>query len=119
MANKYRAEAEFSARGETWLLRWDWNAAVEFESAAGRCLSEALSEVAAGKLSATSLRAMLWAGLRAERPRVTLEEAGGLLAELGHKRAMELCGSALRYFFPEIADAPPGDADPQSPAPST
>ena len=117
MANALRGEASFEAGGRTYHLKYDWNAAAEFEEAAGRPLSDALLDVAREKLSAKSLRAMLWAGLQEHHPEVTLKEAGRLIDRIGRREAQRVMGVALRYFFPELE--PEGDgkaAGPPAPA---
>lgn len=124
MPNPYRAEAEFVVAGERYALRFDWNAAVDFEQATGRLVSQALTSLAACQLSATDLRGLLWAGLRASGRKLSLEEAGDLIPRIGRAEAVRLTGAALRYYFPELGEeaaaAPPGeDADPPRPAPST
>ena len=83
MGNPLRGEANFEAAGRTYRLKYDWNAAAEFEEAAGRPLSDALLDVAREKLSAKSLRAMLWAGLQEHH----LEPASSQLA--GRHQARE------------------------------
>lgn len=118
MPNPLRAETSFQASGKTWLVAFDWNAAAEYEEVAKRPISEALKDVAVEQMSATSLRAMLWAGLQREHAReVSLGRAGELIAEVGRKKTQELMGVALRYYFPEIpaAEVPP---DPPPPAAS-
>lgn len=115
MPNPYRAEAEFEVEGRTYRLRYDWNAAVEFEAATGRAISDVLADLAAQRVSATALRGLLWAGLRCSEPKLTLEAVGEILDRLGRRAAIQLCGSALRFYFPELGEPPP---DPQSPAPS-
>jgi hypothetical protein len=105
VANPHRGEASFEVDGKTYRLRYDWNAAAEFEDAAGRPLSDALLDVAREKLSAKSLRAMLWAGLQQEHPEATLKDVGRLIDRTGRREAQRLMGSALRYFFPELEEA--------------
>lgn len=116
MPNPYRAEEEFTVEGRTYRLRFDWNAAVEFETATGRAISDVLADLAAQRVSATALRGLLWAGLRSSEPKLSLEAAGEVLDRLGRREAIRLCGTALRFYFPELGEQPP--ADPQSPAPS-
>jgi hypothetical protein len=115
MANALRGQTSFQASSQTWQVAFDWNAAAEYEQAAGRPLSAALQDLVAGRLSATSMRAMLWAGLQRHHAReVSITRAGEFLDELGRVEAHRLMGVALRYFFPEIREeAPP---DPPSPA---
>jgi hypothetical protein len=116
VANKYRAEASFQVGKKTYRLRFDWNAAVEFESASGKKLGDSMLELLKLTICATSLRAMLWAGLRQKHPKVTLSRAGELIGRIGRAEAMRLMGVALRYYYPELMGEPP---DPQRPAPAT
>jgi hypothetical protein len=117
VGNKLRAETLLKVGGRTFALCFDWNAAVEFESAAGRPLSAAMIELAQQDMSATSLRAMLWAGLRRKHRRVSLAQAGSLIARVGRSEAMRVMGVALRYYYPEILDD--GPPDPPAPGPAT
>ncbi len=116
MSNTFRGEASFEVEGRAFRVRFSWNAAAEYEDAAGRHLSDALFDIAREKLSARSLRAMLWAGLQEHHPEVTLKEAGGLIDKLGRKEAQRVMGVALRYFFPEIAHGEEKGPDPTTPA---
>ena len=118
MSNPHRGEASFEVEGKAYRVRFSWNAAAEYEDAAGRHLSDALFDIARERLSARSLRAMLWAGLQEHHPEVTLKEAGSLIDKLGRKEAQRVMGVALRYFFPEIAPAETKATDPQPPAAS-
>jgi hypothetical protein len=116
VGNPYRAEASFEVGSKTYRLRYDWNSAVEFETASGKKLGDAMFELLNLTISATSLRAMLWAGLRQKHPKVTLTRAGVLMGRIGRSEVMRLAGVALRYYYPELMGDPP---DPQTPAPAT
>ena len=105
MGNPLRAESEVVVEGKTYRLHFTWNAAATFEDASGRALSDALMDLVRERLSAKSLRAMLWAGLQKHHPDLTITEAGDLLGAMGRKEAIRLLGMALRYYFPEIAAA--------------
>ena len=129
MGNSLRGEADLKVPGSTgagertYRLVYDWNAAVEFEDQAGRSLWDAL-----GKLTAKSVRAMLWAGLRERHSEVTPKEAGHLIDEVGRDEAVRVMRVALRHFFPELGAVerkepgaaggpPPGGPSPAAPAP--
>jgi len=114
VGNPLRGEASFEVAGRTYRLKYDWNAAAEFEEAAGRPLSDALLDVAREKLSAKSLRAMLWAGLQEHHAEVTLMESGRLIDAMGRREAQRLMGAALRYYFPELEEG----KDPGPPVPA-
>jgi len=104
VGNPLRGEASFDVGGRAYRLKFDWNAAAEFEEAAGRPLSDALLDVAREKLSARALRAMLWAGLQEHHGDVTLKDAGRLIDAMGRREAQRVMGVALRYFFPELEE---------------
>lgn len=119
MANHLRGEAELRCGADTYELKFTWNAAAEYESAMdGEPLSEALLLVAEKRLSARALRAMLWAGLRKNHPRVTILEAGEIIDEVGRSELLRVMGVALRYYFPELAAQDDGAPDPPPPAAS-
>ena len=120
MANPFRGEASFDIEGKAFRVRFSWNAAAEYEEAAGKALSDALLDIAREKLSARSLRAMLWAGLQEHHPDVTLRQAGEMIDAMGRAEAQRVMGVALRYFFPELDpdDQAGAEADPPIPASS-
>ena len=118
MGNPLRGEATFEVDGKQYRVRFSWNAAAEYEEAAGKPLSDALFDIARERLSARSLRAMLWAGLQEHHQDVTLKEAGRLIDKMGRKEAQRVMGVALRYFFPELDPAETKSPDPPSPAAS-
>ena len=116
MSNPHRGEASFEVEGKAYRVRFSWNAAAEYEEAAGKPLSDALFDIARERLSARSLRAMLWAGLQEHHQDVTLKEAGRLIDKMGRKEAQRVMGVALRYFFPELE--PPEERAPDPPTPA-
>ncbi len=118
MGNPHRGEASFEVEGKAYRVRYSWNAAAEYEEASGKPLSDALFDIARERLSARSLRAMLWAGLQEQHSDVTLKDAGRLIDKMGRKEAQRVMGVALRYFFPEIEPEESKSPDPPTPAPS-
>jgi CHAD domain-containing protein len=83
-----------------------------------------VQEILDGKVSARSLRAMLWAGLQDEHPEVSLKDAGKLLGAIGVKRGLDVMLEAVQYFYPAPDPASPRPDPPmapvsQTPAPST
>ena len=116
MSNPHRGEASFEVEGKAYRVRFSWNAAAEYEEAAGKPLSDALFDIARERLSARSLRAMLWAGLQEHHQEVTLKDAGRLIDKMGRKEAQRVMGVALRYFFPELEPAEERAPDPPTPA---
>ena len=102
--NPLRGESSFQVQPEkgdpeTFRLRFTWNAAAEFEAAAGKTITETLLHLETELFSARTLRAMLWAGLREFHPKVTLEDAGRLIDRAGHVAAQRVLGDALKHFF--------------------
>jgi hypothetical protein len=123
VANAHRGETSFEVDGKTYRVRFDWNAAAEYEDASGKNIGDALLAIGGETLSAKSLRAMLWAGLqeyhRAEFPDV--KSAGVLVGKMGRQTAVRVLWVALHYFYPDVVldpDASP-PADPPQPPPST
>lgn len=101
-----------AAGGRTYLVEFDWNAAVAFEEVAKFSILEALREAADLRMSATLLRAMLWAGLLKHHGReVSLTQAGEILGAIGRAKGSEVAVAAFAYFFPEIVEAMPAPAD--------
>ena len=123
MANPFRGESTFEVDGRAHRVRFSWNSAAIYEEAAGKPLSDALLDIAREKLSARSLRAMIWAGLQEHHPDVTLSDAGRLIDAMGRVEAQRVMAVALRYYFPELeetegSDPQRGAAVPETPAPS-
>ena len=102
MANGKRCEAEFKVGDTTYRLKFDWNAAAEFEDACGLVLSDLMLQALRKRVSAKSVRGMLWAGLRRHHPEVDLAAAGRLIDSLGRAAAVELLSNGLLYYFPEL-----------------
>lgn len=122
MANAHRGETTFEHEKKVYRVKFDWNAAAEYEDACGKNLGDALYAIGRETMNAKSLRAMLWAGLqehhREEFP--TVKHAGALIDKIGRPAAIRVLHVALHYFYPEVVlepgEQPP--ADPPSPASS-
>jgi hypothetical protein len=111
MPNPLRGETTFEANGKEYRVRFNWNVAAEYELPAGRPLSVGVQEILDGKVSARSLRAMLWAGLQENHPEVSLKHAGEMLGAIGVKKGLDVMLEAVQYFYP----APDKDAPPDPP----
>lgn len=86
MANKERGEIALDVKGRSYTLRLDMNALCELESALSTggkevTFHQALRMVERQHLGAT--RALLWAGLRAHHPDLTIVDVGNLMLEMG------------------------------------
>lgn len=79
MPKPFFGEADFKVDGQTLTLRYDFNAMIEVEEAAGSPLSEVMREMASGKPRLATARAMLFGMLRHHHPDLELEDAGNLL----------------------------------------
>jgi len=109
MPNPLRGETTLTVEEKTYRVRFSWNAAAEYEVPAGRPLSVGVQEILDGKVSARSLRAMLWAGLQEHHPDVSLKDAGKMLGAIGVKKGLDVMLEAVQYFYPapDKAEQPP------------
>lgn len=78
-------------------LSFDFNALCDAEGVIGP-IGAAMQEIAKG--SFTTIRALVWAGLKKHHGK-TLEEAGGIIAEVGFAAAAEAVSAAMASAFPE------------------
>jgi len=107
LANALRGEVPLS--GTEYVLRYDVNALCEVESAAKDNILAVLTRLQDGTPpSFTTIRLLLWAGLRSGRPEMRLEDAGSIIQEVGLQTAVEAIGEAFTAsFVPPGADASP------------
>lgn len=89
----------FDARGETIALRLDMNALVRYQERAGESLGGLLEAIANDGLDMVRTRRLFWAAL--DR-RMSEDEAGDLMSEIGLGASTELTGRALRYAIKSI-----------------
>ncbi|PTX39070.1 tail tube GTA-gp10-like protein [Gemmobacter caeni] len=94
MTRRGDGEAQFSAGGETYRLKFDFNALADYESIAGAAVWGALDRFAEGEASAEDMRAMLWACLQEHHTGITLREAGRLMSE-GQEALSQAMDTAL------------------------
>ncbi len=119
MPNPLRGETTLTVEDKTYRVRFSWNAAAEYEVPAGRPLSVGVQEILDGKVSARSLRAMLWAGLQEHHPDVSLKDAGKMLGAIGVKKGLDVMLEAVQYFYPAPdKEAPPPDPPTASASPT-
>lgn len=81
MANEFKGEVGLSYDGRTYILRLDFNALCDFEGETGKNALTALEGLERGEVTASDLRALMWAGLRQEAPEIDLVTAGRILGE--------------------------------------
>lgn len=94
----------FEAGGRELALRMDMNALVRYQERSakyglggdgkGETISAAIEAIMRDGWDAVRGRLLFWAGLS---ERMTEDDAGDLMTELGMGRAMEVTGEALRY----------------------
>lgn len=110
MTRRGDGEAQFSAGGETYRLKFDFNALADYESIAGAAVWGALDRFAEGEATAEDLRAMLCACLQEHHAGITLRAAGRLMSE-GRQALSRAMESALA--------APPSEDEPGEPQAAT
>lgn len=103
--NWHRGEASLTVRGRTYALVFDLNAFAELEGALGEPLERPLHRLLARQVALRDVRALVWAGLRARHPDVSLQEAGDLLAEVGLRPALSGLVPALIAALPKPEEA--------------
>jgi hypothetical protein len=104
MSNKNRGEITVRLdRVRT--LRFDFNALAEFEDAMGVSMIYAFQSFGdqgnGPDVSMKAVRAMLWAGLLHEEPKLTLRRAGELLEAADGDRMVD----KMAYILPKIMEA--------------
>ena len=84
----------FEHGGREFALRMDMNALVRYQDRAGETITAAIQGILQDGEDAVRGRRMFWAALS---ERMTEDEAGDLMSEIGIGRAFEMTGEALRY----------------------
>jgi len=84
----------FEAGGRELALRMDMNALVRYQDRSGETISAAIDAIMKDGWDMLRGRRLFWASLT---ERMTEDEAGEIMSELGLGRAMEMTGEALRY----------------------
>lgn len=81
MHNPLTGKVTVEVEGRKWTLGLDFNAMCSFEEKTGKNSFEIVSQFESGKISATDIRALMWAMLVGDHPDVTLQEAGNVLSQ--------------------------------------
>ena len=102
MANPHRGEVAFKAGDADFTLVYSTNAICELEDALNRGLNAIVADIE--KLS--TVRALLWAGLRTRHPDTTMAGAGEIIDKTGVAAATEAIGRALNAAFPKPEGKP-------------
>lgn len=106
MANPHRGEVEITAAGQTYALVYTINALCEAEEATGSNILGDLTRL-------STLRAIMWAGLRTRHPGITKATAGDIIQAMGISAAQDAVTKALALAFPKPAADGEGGAGPQ------
>jgi hypothetical protein len=116
MANPQKGEVSFEAGGASYTMRLSVDALCALEEATGKgvvALSAELSDPA--RLRMSTVRHVVWAGLREHHPDVSLKAAGELIVEAGGlAKMMEHVSLAFQRAFPDEEKKGKG-ARPQKP----
>ena len=101
--------------GETYRLAYSFNAIALAESVAGCNLLEGLRNLS--NLSASQLRGLFYAALSVANPKITLEEAGALIAVDGTVQITDAVVEAYILSMPKKKEPdPPAAVAPDQPA---
>ena len=98
MANKYRGEVEFSANGSTYTFRLGTNELCRLEAELG---ADPFEKIAEGKASLGHLRTITLAGLGRHHPKLTADDVGDLIDEVGYKALGDLIQKSMSVLAPE------------------
>ena len=102
-------EATFTADGQEWHLRFDFNAMADFEIATGKNAMAALAAMEGDSISAVDVRALFWAALKSHHPDITIEQAGRMVLS-GMQAFQAAAASAMPEAEADSTEALPGKA---------
>src|SRR5690606_4502101 len=103
MANPFRGGVPLTVGDKTYTLSFSVNAICELEDHFG---GKPVAQIADGlddpkNVRMSTVRALVWAGLRDHHEEVSLKDAGLLASEAGVPACMEAVGRACQLAFPE------------------
>lgn len=101
MANPVRGEVAFKVADAEYTLKFSTNAICELEER----LDKGLNVIVANMERLSTVRALLWAGLKAKHPDITMAQAGEIIDRCGMAQATEVIGQALTAAFPPPKEA--------------
>lgn len=102
MANPARGEVAFKVDDTEYTLKFSTNAICELEDR----LDKGLNTIVGNMERVTTVRALLWAGLRAHHPEVTIGSTGEIIDRAGIATITEAIGKALAAAFPKVEPGP-------------
>ena len=95
--NKQRGEIALA--GTDYVLRYDLNALCELEAESGENITAIVAKMEGSPPSLREVRLLLWGGLRSDNPKMTVSEAGHVMAEVGIAVAVAAIGEGLTACF--------------------
>lgn len=104
MANPARGEVTLRGGDQEYTIKFSTNAICEVEER----LDKGLNTIIANMERVTTVRALLWAGLRTHHPDVTVAGVGEIIDRCGMAAATEALGKALTLAFPNASQDPNG-----------
>lgn len=107
MANPHRGEVELVVGENTFKLRLSINAIVEVERTLNMTIAQVSQQMSL--MSVTVVRGLLWGALRQHHPKMTLNDVGDLIDEIGLTPVIGLLGEVMAITYPE----PEGAANPR------
>jgi hypothetical protein len=112
MANPSRGSVAFQVGERAYTMSFSVNALCELEDHLGMPVAQIASGMEkAENVRMSTVRALIWAGLRDHHPDTQLKDAGALATEAGIPACMEAIGKAFALAFPEVkADENPQKA---------
>ena len=105
MANAHRGEIAFTAGDKAYTLRLSVNAIAEVEGLLDAGIAD-IVETLRETPKMSTIRAILWGGLREFHPKLSLLDAGEIIDELGVQETSQLVGRALEAAFPQPEGEP-------------
>jgi len=98
MANPNRGEVELKAGDQTYMLVFTINSVCDLEGA----LNKGVNEIVADMARISTIRAVLWAGLKERHP-MDIKAAGAIMHEAGAAATAAAVNRAISLAFPPAA----------------
>jgi hypothetical protein len=119
MANHLKGEVEFEVGEKKLTFRLGVNEMLEIQGDFGLVDKDEEFAQALGDLRGFKCpRIVIFRGLLAHQPEITIERAGEIMTEIGMPRCEKLIEEAVRWALPEKAPADPSkDGEPPRPSP--
>lgn len=92
----------FEAKGKTYTLVFDYNALADIEEASGMGVAQLFSEQRGGS---STIRYLMWGGLRARVPNITKQKAGELIQAYLKENGSEALGVLVTKMINELKAA--------------